>query len=266
MLSVTNEGRHHLALDFLEEIGPQASAAIPAVLQMLDNPSETNRDDVAHALVSITDEPQKIIPPLLKLLSDTNQDVHESIALAMYAWNTTGRDAGPALLRLAQDTNNKARIPATIALGKVAPDMATNILYELKQIALTNKTWHSDRAGEALASMGILAQPVVDELLAQAMSTKQDEDCGLAKAVIAIDPVKGGKLVPVLLEHLSKYPYEKRMALEALSSLGKSAESALPAIKPLLSDHIREVRTAATNALHSITSAPSALSIRAAPP
>lgn len=265
MLSITNEGRHGMALDFLEGIGPSASAAIPEVIRMLDTLNQDDLSSAAFTLARITDNPQKTIEPLLKLLSGTNSQIHGSIAEAMFDWDSAGKNAGPALLRLAQDTNSIARISATIALGKVAPDLATNVLHELKQIALTN-TWHAYRARETLVSMGPLAKPVVDEMLNQAIIAKLDKDCNLAKAVIAIDPIKGRLLVPVLIKHLGKHAYEKEMALEALSLLGESAHAALPAITPLLNDEYLEVRKRATNALHSITSAPSAASTRATPP
>jgi len=221
--------------------------------------------EAAFTLVNITDRPEKTINSLLKLLNSTNANVHERIAEAMFVWNSDGQQAGPALLRLSLDTNSPARTAAAIALVKVAPDLATNVLAQLKEVALMNY-WHGYRAREMLASMGSKAKPVADEMLKIAMITEQDYECTMAKAVIKIDPEKGRLLIPALTQQLNAGLNDKTTVLEALSLLGDSAASALPTIKTLLTNEILSVRTAATNAHHAITSAPSAASTPATPP
>jgi HEAT repeat protein len=255
-------------LQLLAEIGPDASAAIPSVIPLLNNPNDALCGEAAFALVRITDKPEKTMDPLLKLLNGTNDHVHARIAEAMHTWDSSGKKAGPALLRLAASTNSHIQTPATIALAKVAPDLATNVLDQLKQIALMNY-WHGYKAREILTYMGSQAKPVVDDLLHAAMSANHDKDSTLAIAVISIDPDKGKSLIPSLMQktHSDMNPSEEKVAaLKALSLLGTAADPALPLIKSLLVNKHAQVRTAATNALHAITSAPSAASTPATPP
>jgi len=82
-LTDSDSGVRRMSAMALGELGPEASAAVPALCVALKDKDKDVRRQAANALGRIGDAARAAIPPLTELLSDTDDEVRRSAADAL---------------------------------------------------------------------------------------------------------------------------------------------------------------------------------------
>jgi HEAT repeat protein len=117
--------RHWREAKALRAIGAPASAAIPALTALLDNPE--SRDKAAFALAGLG---PKAVEPLTRALTNQDAAVRVTAANALGSFGPDAKGAVAALVRSLADTNRLVRQQAAQSLGEIAlqPELMTPAL------------------------------------------------------------------------------------------------------------------------------------------
>lgn len=92
----------HQTLLILADIGPDAKAAVPALLQMAVSPTNHDHDVVFDALGNIHAEPQLVVPVFTQVISNVPQDRYYAVS-AIRKFGTNAESAVPELVALYND-------------------------------------------------------------------------------------------------------------------------------------------------------------------
>ena len=267
----------------LGNIGPRASAAVPALIELLkSDESLAVREAAATALGDIGEDAQAAVPALLAMLTPECR-VSLAVRVARALGDIGGADARvkSALAELWRATaaSSQSQLQVALALCKLrvdAPGLITSLT--AAGVSATN-TGLRTAAVEALAHCGKNQVGVVPALIAasfdedeaiQALANGGLEKMGLTqpKAIqICAKQLKesphaaetalrkaGILSVGVLIKALAdEEPLVRQKASEILRAIGEPAVEAIPALTKLLSDKTSEVRLAAAKALWSVT-------------
>lgn len=205
------------ALMLVQELGPAAKDAVPALIDLVRGPDENLAAQAASSLGRIGPEAKAAIPALIEILKEGGTDnLQWSAVHALGVFRRDAKDAVPHLLQLVQTTNEHAR---------------GSLLSTLSQIAT---------AEEAMPTLiELLADPDADDPhqrlpheLNMAFRSYGDKAAG---------PV--GKL----LKH--KEAAVRRRAAAVLHTLGPQAARALPDLLTALDDKDDEVAVPAAETI-----------------
>lgn len=235
------------AIDALDRLGPQAKAAVPALVQALGREDEAVRWHAARTLSAIGPDAQDAVPDLIKALDDRAVKVQ---AYAAFALGSIGKPAEPAVEKLIERAFDKDPLVRRASLRALrlikAPREKTQPLF-LKML----------EEGEPSAVLPTLqsiaeAGEAAIEPLREAL--KNEKLCYWACLALAEMGEKAAPAVPELTEALShKAPDVRMRALITLGTIGSAAAPAVPAIVKLLdSDEFEAVRFSAAFALGAI--------------
>jgi len=114
-----------LAQAALEELGPEAKAAIPALIQMLGTKGPTTNDFspvAGTAFLLLPKMAPKSIPPLIGALSSNDLQVYALAAGALGEIGPQASVAIPVIQRRLADTNVMVRVGAARVLGQLGAD------------------------------------------------------------------------------------------------------------------------------------------------
>jgi HEAT repeat protein len=243
---------------------PAASAAIPALIDALDDPDQNVSDAAASAIGSFGAAASRAIPCLLRCVrSDQGGRRHA----AQSALAKIGLPAAPALIALLEDDHATIRLAAADALASMRsrPDSAIPailsaarksnqsdrraILAELTRIGAeaavplarslrTGDASYRADAASALAWMSSFAQAAAPILIERLGVPKTDE---IDDALVAI----GASAVPALCEQLKRpdVPLRARVA-RILGRIGPAAAEAAPRLTSFLEDHDLRIESA----------------------
>ncbi|HEV3118431.1 MAG TPA: HEAT repeat domain-containing protein [Gemmataceae bacterium] len=114
-----NAAVRYRAAEALQELGDDASAAVPALREALKDKQSFVRRKVAEALGSIGREARHAVPGLIALLKDPSEYVREEAAIALGNIGPDARDALPALRAALTDSTRYVRRAAEAALGEI---------------------------------------------------------------------------------------------------------------------------------------------------
>ena len=267
----------------LGNIGPRATAAVPALIELLkSDESLAVREAAATALGDIGEDAHAAVPALLAMLTPDCR-VSLAVRVARALGDIGGADARvkSALVELWRATaaSSQSQLQVALALCKLRVD-APGLIASLTAAGVSaSNTGLRTAAVEALAHCGKNQIGVVPALVAasfdedeaiQALAAGGIEKMGLTlpKAVqlcakqLKDSPHaaetalrKAGLLsVGVLIKSLAEEePLVRQKASEILRAIGEPAVEAVPALTKLLSDKTSEVRLAAAKALWSVT-------------
>ncbi len=235
------------AIDSLDKLGPDAKAAVPALVQALGRENEELRWHAARALGAIGDNARDAVPALIKALDDSAKTVQ---AYAAFALGEIGKASEPAVEKLIErafDEDPLVRRGSLLAIRQIgAPPEKTRPLF-LKMLE------EGDPASvlpmlQTIADAGEKSVPPMRELL------KDEKMCYWACVVLRDMGETAAPAVPELIEVLShKEPEVRMQALMALAAIGAPAAPAVPAIvNALESDEFDAVRFSAAFALGAI--------------
>jgi HEAT repeat protein len=110
--------------DSLAYIGPDAKAAVPALIHRLGHTDDYVRFNAAFALGEIHSEPQVVVPALISGLSDQSHDVRGYAATALAMFGPEAKAALPALTQLLADSEASVRKSAKEAIDRIDPEAA----------------------------------------------------------------------------------------------------------------------------------------------
>jgi HEAT repeat protein len=147
-LRMSEPGRSRtLVLRMLEELGPAAKDAIPALADMLENDGE-HREKVAEVLAAIGDD---ATPSLIKAVRTAEDSAVRCVAIeALGAIKTTARDAVQVLIERLRDDEAVVRMRAARALGEMRAKEALPALIE------SLRDEDSDVRGLAAEALGVI--------------------------------------------------------------------------------------------------------------
>ncbi len=116
----------YVAVYALRCIGPGAAEALPRMIECLNDPEFTVRDDAILALGTFQRAPEAVIPLLIRVLEATTNDaILRSDAMASLAcFEGRAKSAGPSVSRFLNDSEPSAREVATNVLRRIDPEAA----------------------------------------------------------------------------------------------------------------------------------------------
>jgi HEAT repeat protein len=216
-------GIRQSACEGLEEIGPPAAPAVPALIERLIAGEPPVRGHAAEALGKIG--AAAVRPLLEKLSSEANGE--EAIFLTL---GNIGPDAAPAILVLLAAVKDKNRHDASRALGRIGPRAVPALLE-----ALESSDWQV-RWGATLALSKTHADP--DILVPVFVQLLNDKDGVVRQAAAGGLGELGAAAqegVPALIAALKdRERYAAREAIDALGSIGPKAQAAVPVLTRML--------------------------------
>jgi HEAT repeat protein len=210
------------AIYALGYFGPDAESSVPALLELLAEPSNQGKDSLHHSRVAIVQALRGIGPGA-------------KAATRALAW------------RVVTDSDWSVRMYAAEALGSIGP--AANVAGPALNQALKDATEQvRNEAAPALAKIGAV-NALLDGLSDENPRTR-------ATVIQALGTMKAAskQVVPALVKtlHEDKDSANRRQAAQALWALGTAARDAVPELGKALKDTDEGVRLAAANALRGL--------------
>ena len=244
-----------LAAQALGKIGPNAKAAVPALLEGL---YDEDKDPIvgscaAEALGKIGPH---AVPALVEALNNEHEDVRRHAARALGEIGPDAKAAVPVLLEVLNDEDEDVCECAAEALGKIGPDakaavpILTEVLKRSSSVAIY--------AQYALAQITGTPQNYIAALvglLQDRQYRKYDEDhdwwYGSAVDIPRLLMEIGKAAIPAVLEALQdEEPFVRRSAVRTLVEIAD--RTAIPALTKALKDRDEDVPTLAAEALGKI--------------
>jgi len=231
----------------LGTMGPDATAAVPALGVYLSEPDEALAIGCANALGAIGGPAEGATADLMRLLGDEGSPrLQEAAARALGRIGRPPSQVLPVLIACASSADSVTRDVAADALGRMG-GVALPAVPTLKKRLQDKAVWVRLPAAIALTRLGRrdLGLPEVLKALPSRSSADQDAAECLAEA--------GGDSPEVLakLEDLlaNEDPFVRARAADGLGRRGEKARSAIPALRSCLTDEMAWVRAAAAAAL-----------------
>jgi HEAT repeat protein len=196
----------------LEDKGPEAKKAIPALIEALQDKDEYVRAAAGRALGKIGPEAEPAIPALMRAIQDPVMIVRMGAAIGLGGIGLKAKEAIPALAETLQSQNEDHNVKreAAEALGKMGPEAVP---------ALTKALQHNQYFVRRIAAR-------------------------------ALGEAGGAGAVPALIKALQDTDRSVRViSVKSLGRIGSDAEEAIPALTRALEDERYDVRTSATRAL-----------------
>lgn len=229
---------HDAGIDRLAKIGPEANAAIPALIRALDSPAFGERIAAADALGAMGAGAATALERLERSLRDTQWHFSPGIhhrgwmvgEHAAEAMGRIGEPARPALVRALHHKDSMVRALAVQQLGRMKADAAA--VAEVAPLLNDPESFVRGVAADSLGQMGPPAMPAVPQLV-RLLNDEAGEEA--LDAIERLNPVQD-QLGTALLEQIVIDRRIERPALELIRRLGPLAKKLIPAIEPLLSD------------------------------
>lgn len=238
--------------EVLGQMGSEASAAVPDLIGVLDDPSERLRGAAGSALRRIGPTSAGLIPSLKKQLRDEDPETRlRAVSAAATIGPAVSRTLVPELISALEDPDRRIRSTAIESLrelardtGEAVPALALRIRDEDAMVRIVA----AGALGEACRKAGAVVPALVGAVKDPEPSVRWTainalENCG-AEAALA---------VPALIEALKDERKEHRLTvLRVLGKIGPKARLAtVPLIDLLQSDH-EELRFSTGQTLLSI--------------
>jgi HEAT repeat protein len=224
-------------LDALAEVGPEARAAVPLLMELLPADKDGYRHPLAEkaalALAGIGPDAKPALPLLRDAVKDKNATMPLRLAALRAQWRIEKQPAavvGQARAILTEPEEQDW------AAGRVGRDLLSSHVL----------------AARLLGEIGSAAKTATAELMITLQSLNAFARVAAAEALCKVEQQPDGSL-SMLMEMLSHGQTEVRLeALAALTRLGPMSKGALPAIRAALDDAEPAVRAAATVTLQKV--------------
>jgi len=243
-LKSQHAGERRQAALALARMGPEAVAAVPALLARLDDSNVMVRHAAMLALGGIRDP--RGVPPLARLLASPDERTRRiaSVSLA-----EIGAPAVPALRNvLRKSGRHTARLAAAHALAALG-EKAVSAVPDLE--ALLEDDAAAVRVGAARGLLAVMGPHT--RALAVVYAALEDPDAAIVGLAITTlgdhgprDPATANRLAAALPSGQRDLQW---LACRALGKLGPAAVPAIPALIDLLKTAPASVRTGASGAL-----------------
>ncbi len=146
----------------LGEMGVEAKAVVPALVEALTDSSRRVRQEVAHTLGKMGVEAKAAVPALIKALQDEDDDFREQAIEVLGGLGSEAKAAVPGLIALLKENTDRLPQQAASALAKIGPAAVPALLLVAVPGPLdasSKEKLVSDHAFDALAEMGAAAVP-----------------------------------------------------------------------------------------------------------
>jgi HEAT repeat protein len=236
-----------LVYSTLHELGPVAKGAVPDLIKMLKEKHPRNTQFAIWLLGSIGPDAKEAVPEMVKFL-DT-REYRDDAANALCSIGPGAKDAIPALRRALLDAVSPQPSVCNVSgdtldrLHQLGPD-AVPMLRDLVTFATPKDRIHAITALGLIGPGAAKAAPQVAEFLKH-----DDLELRLEVAIALCRIEKNLKSVAVLAEFLTEKASLAFPAAEALAELGPDAKDALPALKMALMHEDSRVQLAAHSAI-----------------
>ncbi len=213
-------GRPQFSMAVWTDLGPEAQAAVPGLLQALQSPDETIRLCATIALRRMGQSilVKEAVRALTVTLKDGSIPVRRGAVFALGEMGAKAGDAVPALIEALQDIDRDIRVAAASSLGNVGPAASTAVPH-LGRAVKDGEVAVRRTAAYVLGRIGPAAKAAV----------------------------------PALIEALKDQDEPTRIiAAEALGRIGPVASTVIPGLIAALQDESFQVRNYAADALGAI--------------
>lgn len=235
-LKEKRSGVREAAIRALPSKGEGASAAVPILLRVVQDPDE-HEDVVAFAATRLGSHgtgARAAIPTFTKLLRDERGDViRRAAAQGLGNMGREARVAVPTLIEMLRDVNEGVRVSAAQALGWIGAD-SSSAVPALRELLRDENHGVRASAARALGRIGPAAASAVEAIAGLLKDKRRTVSFSAAEALVDLGPV-AKDAVPALTEALGHEFGETRYkALLALREIGSGARPAAPALAKLL--------------------------------
>jgi HEAT repeat protein len=192
------------AIKILAMIGPEASEAVPALIETLRDADDETRREVQFALASIGPAAAPAVPELTESLESENEEVQYSAVYALGRIGEQAKDACPNLLKLLGREEEFPRIAAVWALTRIdpgRPEIIETGLPILTEALQSDRDLLRAEAASTLAEIGEAARPALPALRA----ALNDPSPSVRQAAeTALERIESGK--PATAQPVQKQP------------------------------------------------------------
>src|SRR5207244_761578 len=113
-------------LEVLRELGPEARAAVPRLIRLLESPDEKVRGWAIGTLERIGEAARPAIPALVRRALDEQETRRIQAMMALHSLRPTAREAAP-LRPLLADKDNNVHFSAALSLAHL-PSLEAEVL------------------------------------------------------------------------------------------------------------------------------------------
>jgi HEAT repeat protein len=237
LIDALDERREPARFAVAEALSDHGPAAVPGLVRALRRPEAAVRAGAAEALGRVRPRPTEAIPALIDALADPTADVRRQAARTLGQIRGPAAKTVPALLTaLRDDADEGVRAEAAEALSKFGPkaqDAVPGLAAALKDRDASVR----EQAAWGLSCIGPAARQAVPALIEALRNSKSsDERTRIAQALGGIGPAAKAA-VPSLIDALADSGgYVQRWAAIALGNIGPDARAAVPALMKLAKD------------------------------
>jgi HEAT repeat protein len=233
---VKNPKEHALALNqtltALNELGPEAKAAVPALVEVLKGP---NNNLYVFALTNTLGTiGAASVPPLAELLN--NKDTDPRILYpVIQALGRVGPEGAEPLIKAMDHENVNIRSQVVMSIGQMGPG-AKAAVPKLAELAKGGDANLRNNAINALVQLGLDGRAAAPALVENLKNPNQYIVTQSLQALRNMQ-VDSKTVVPALEELLkSTTPYQRVMTADAIVSLDRENKAVVPVLIELVSD------------------------------
>jgi HEAT repeat protein len=278
------------AFQQLSRFGPKAAAAVPALIDYLNDPSARYRLNAANVLAAIGPAAKDAVPTLIALLKDSKYTGRANAVSALGEIGPAAKDAVPALIEALKEDDRGVSGNAPRALGLIGP--AAKAAIPLLERALQDSDrrfrmqaaaylWRIDTAFISVSvpimieaienpprdsgnpsfylskALGDIGPPAKEALPVLRQVFDRPDDFGrwtAASALCRIDPTQVGAILPQMIRALEDEDNSSRGGVAyGLGEMGPLAVSAIPALTAALKADDANLKEQAARALEKIS-------------
>jgi HEAT repeat protein len=229
MLNDKDAKARGVAAGCLGEFGAKAAAGMPGIIALLKDKDRDARSQAACAVGQIGGAPHEVVPQLIHLLDDKNGWVRGCAAFSL--GELDAMESVDSLISRLADRNPKAMEGIEGALGRLGGKSPTVAIAVGQWVAANPRKPHNV-AARALSFMGANAEGALPQLMKM---VNELEDSTSVWSVRAVNECPGhtDEILPVYVECLEKRTCDASEVGKALIHLGKLALPLLPRLEAL---------------------------------
>ncbi len=184
-----NEEVRARAADVIRRIGPEAKAAVPALIEALEDRSAETRNEVLFALAAVGPDARQAVPAVTKALKDPDMNVRYAACFALGKIGADAVAAKPELQKNLSGPDQFLSMASAWALAQICPDcqqtapMSVPVL--IKALGEPDPITRL-HAAECLCCLGPLAKDAVPALKKALEDQNEDVQAAAAEALEAI--------------------------------------------------------------------------------
>jgi HEAT repeat protein len=236
------QARREEAAYLIEQIGPEAEAAIPTLLKVFTDQTEDSRvsQGARSALMAMGEKAATLVPIYLSWLKNTNVDVQIEGAVFLGSVGPKAKSAVPELLQAADSNDLQLRWSAAWALWRI--DRHTNVALRVFSPGLECTNDLRLSAFGRFREMGPAARPVAQKIAVALRDEDEQVREAAVRALKEIDPallesrlremnLRTTENVAHLIEMIRTGDHPRRYrAIEAIALFGPGAKDAVAAL------------------------------------